>query len=59
MKIGEVVEELIYLRDKFGRYNGELTRQQDDAICQACNILAKLPNMEEAIGYEPLKDRMV
>lgn len=54
MKIGEIVEILIREKDKynFGDYRKE-------AIEEACNLLDKLPGMEEATTYEPLKDRMV
>ena len=53
MIIGAVVEELIYIRDKF---RGELTRNQDEAICEACKLMDRLPRMEEATTYEPIKD---
>ena len=56
MIIGAIVEELIYLRDK---YREDLTRHQDEAICEACNLLDRLPRMEEATTYEPVKNRVV
>lgn len=43
MKIGEVVEKLIYLRDKTS-----LNQQDDEAVCYACNILDMFPRMMEA-----------
>lgn len=42
MKIGEIVEILIRLRDRH-----DLTRTEDDAVCAACNTLDRLPNMME------------
>ena len=42
MKLGEIVEALIRVRDQ-----NRLTREQDDAVCAACNLLDKLPNMTE------------
>lgn len=56
MIIGAVVEELIYIRDKF---RGDLTKQQDEAICETCNLMDRLPRMEEATTYEPIEDRVV
>ncbi len=53
MIIGAVVEELIRLRDRLG---DDLTRRQDEAICEACNLLDRLPNTEEATTYEPIRD---
>lgn len=50
MTIGEVVEELIWLRD---RNKHELSMQQDQAICNACNVLDKLPAREKAEGFDP------
>lgn len=42
MKLGEIVEALIRVRDQ-----NRLTREQDDAVCAACNIFDKFPNMTE------------
>lgn len=42
MKIGEIVETLIYIRD-----HHELSQNDDEAVCAACNILDRLPNMME------------
>ena len=53
MKIGEIVENLIRMRD---RHKGELFRHEDDVICEACNLLDRLPAQEEATVYEPVKD---
>lgn len=54
MIIGEIVEILIREKDNysFGDYRKE-------ALEEACNLLDKLPRMEEATIYEPLKNRMV
>lgn len=54
MIIGEIVEILIREKDNysFGDYRKE-------ALEEACNLLDKLPRMEEATTYEPLKNRMV
>ncbi len=51
MKIGEIVEILISEKDKyvFGDY-------RKDALEEACCILGRLPRMEEATTYEPVKD---
>lgn len=54
MKIGEIVEILIREKDHYTY--GDYRKQ---AIEEACNLLARLPRMEEATTYEPLKDRMV
>lgn len=40
MKLGEIVEARV-------RDQNRLTREQDDAVCAACNILDKFPNMTE------------
>lgn len=56
MIIGAVVEELIYIRDKF---RDELTRSQDEAICEACILMDRLPRMEEAMEFEPVENRVV
>ena len=50
MIIGAVVEELIVVRDRLG---DRLTRKQNEAICEACNLLDRLPNIEEATTYDP------
>lgn len=42
MKLGEIVETLIRVHDC-----ANLSRQEDDAVCAACNILDKFPNMTE------------
>jgi len=41
MTVGEVVETLIALRDRVS-----LDWREDDAVCEACNILDELPNTE-------------
>lgn len=43
MIVGEVVEILIRLRD-----GHQLTMNEDNAVCYACNILDQLPSMVEA-----------
>lgn len=48
MKIGEIVEILIRVKDDYGY--GDFRRE---AVEQACNMLDKLPRMEEATEYEP------
>lgn len=48
MKVGEVVEILIRVKDDYGY--GDFRRE---AVEQACNMLDKLPRMEEATEYEP------
>lgn len=40
MTIGELVEILICLRDRY-----ELQWNEDEAVCNACNILDQLPRM--------------
>lgn len=40
MRIGELVETLIRVRDE-----NSLTQTEDTAVCAACNILDRLPNM--------------
>lgn len=45
MKIGEIVETMIGLRDKF-RW-GDISPTEDEALCAACNILDRLPGMME------------
>ena len=42
MKLGEIVETLICLRDRH-----RLMQSEDEAVCAACNILDKLPNMAD------------
>lgn len=53
MKIGEIVEVLI--REKDNYVYGDYRKQ---AMDEACNLLDRLPGMEEATTYEPLKDRI-
>ena len=50
MKIGEVVEVLISLRSTV-----EILSREEEAIIEACNLLAKLPRLEEASEYKPVK----
>lgn len=40
MRIGEIVETLIQLRNEY-----RLTFEEDEAVCAACNILGRLPRM--------------
>lgn len=51
MKIGEITEILIRIKDNYGY--GDYRRE---AVEQACNLLDKLPRMEEAGDYEPFKN---
>ena len=51
MKIGMIVEILIGLRD--GR---QLDSVEDQAVIEACNLMDRLPRMEEAQTYEPIKN---
>ena len=54
MKIGEIVEILIRVKDDYS-----YTDYRKQAIEEACNLLDKLPRMEEAREYEPIQNRMV
>lgn len=47
MKIGEIVEALIQIKDDYGF--GDYRRE---AAEEACNLLDKLPRQEEARTYE-------
>lgn len=47
MKIGEIVEALIQIKDDYGF--GDYRR---DAVEEVCNLLDKLPRHEEACTYE-------
>lgn len=51
MKIGEIVETLIEIKDNYG-----FGDYRKDAIEEACNLLDRLPRMEEASTYEPVKN---
>lgn len=53
MKIGEIVEILIRIKDQYGY--GDYRKE---AIVETCNLLDKLPMGEEATTYEPIKDRV-
>lgn len=54
MKIGEIVETLIRMRDKF-RW-GDISQTEDEAVCAACNILDRMPNMmDEDTAKEALR----
>ena len=55
MKIGELTERLINLKDG----HDDLLASEYEAIIEACNLLDRLPRMEEARTYEPVKDRVV
>lgn len=54
MKIGEIVETLIDIKDEYGFWD-----MRKEAVEEACNLLDKLPPQEEATSYEPLTHRMV
>lgn len=43
MTMGELVEILIYMRNKH-----DLSKSEDDAVCNACNILDQFPRMVDA-----------
>lgn len=49
MIIGEVVEVLISLRSTV-----KILSREEEAIIEACNLLAKLPRLEEASEYMPI-----
>lgn len=51
MKIGEIVERLISIKDDY-----DLLSFEYEAVLEACNLLDKLPRMEEAAAYEPVKN---
>lgn len=51
MIIGEIVECLIGIRDG----HNDLYSTEDQAIIEACNLLSKLPRLEEAAAYEPVQ----
>lgn len=53
MKIGEIVESLIWLRDSY-----DLRGVLDEAVCAACNILSKLPNMMDEDEAKELLARL-
>lgn len=48
MKIGEIVEILIRVKDDYG-----YSDFRKEAVEEACNLLDKLPAQEEATTYEP------
>ena len=48
MKIGELVERLISLRD---RHKHEWTREEDQEVCAIINLADRLPRNEEADEY--------
>lgn len=52
MIIGEIVERLIGIKDS----NEQLLSYEYEAILEACNLLDKLPRMEEATTYAPVKN---
>ena len=60
MRIGELVEALIRVRD-----GNSLTRTEDAAVCAACNILDRLPNMmdedaaKEAVRKGAAQDALI
>lgn len=54
MKIGEIVEILIRVKDDYG-----YSDFRKEAVEEACNLLDKLPAQEEATTYEPFKDRVL
>lgn len=52
MIIGEIVEVLINLKDQ----SEGLTSREYQAVIEACNVLERLPRMEEATTYAQIKD---
>ena len=52
MIIGEIVERLIGIKDD----HVDLYSAESQAILEACNVLAKLPRLEEATTYEPVQN---
>lgn len=46
MRIGEIVEYLIGIKDDYPPGS-----TQEEAVIEACNLLDKLPRMEEATKY--------
>lgn len=53
MKIGQIVEHLIWLRDGY-----DLLSFEDEAVCAACNILSKLPNMMDEDEAKEILERI-
>lgn len=45
MTIGEIVEELIYIKD-----HAPLSRREITAVEEACNLLDRMPELEKAIS---------
>lgn len=48
MKIGEIVELLIGIKD-----NQQVMSREEEALIEACNLLARLPRLQEAKTYSP------
>ena len=48
MKIGEIVETLIRVKDRH-----HVLSREEEAIIEACNLLDRLPRLEEATTYKP------
>jgi len=46
MNIGNVIEDMIYLKNKYG-----ISFPDDNAINDACNILARLPRNCEVVDW--------
>lgn len=51
MKTGEIVERLIDIKDSY-----DLMSFEYEAVLEACNLLEKLPRLEEAEKYAPVKN---
>ena len=47
MKIGEIVEELICVKDNYDLYNRE-----KEAVIEACNVLEQLPRLTDATEFK-------
>lgn len=51
MKIGEIIEVLISEKDNYS-----FPDYRREAMEEACNLLSRLPRMEEACTYEQVKN---
>lgn len=57
MKIGEIVENLISIRDRYTK--DSIQSREDNALIEACNLLDKLPRMEEATDYKEVLGEII
>ena len=51
VQIGEIIEVLISEKDNY-----TFQDYRREAMEEACNLLSRLPRMEEACTYEPVKN---